>query len=74
MGASAMGARMPRGEAGDDVTGADDGGAFVATAVGSRRNVRTRTRPLVDARAAMGTAASVAELTDGRRATGARLP
>ena len=67
-----MGSRTPPGEITDDVTAADED-AFVETAKGSRRN-GTRARPAVDARAAAGTAASVADATDGRRATGARLP
>jgi hypothetical protein len=73
MGASTMGSRTPPGGATDEVTAADED-AFVENAKGSRRNGRTRTRPVVDARAAAGTAASVADATDGRRATGVRLP
>jgi hypothetical protein len=68
-----MGSRTPPGGATDEVTAADED-AFVENAKGSRRNGRTRTRPVVDARAAAGTAASVADATDGRRATGVRLP
>jgi hypothetical protein len=68
-----VGSFRPPGEATDDITAADED-ALVGTATGSRRKGRTRTRPPLDRRAAVGTAASVAEVTDGRRATGVRLP
>jgi hypothetical protein len=73
MGARSVGSLGPPGEATDDITAGDED-EFVETATGSRRNGRTRTRPVLDARTAVGTAASVADATDGRRATGVRLP
>ena len=68
-----MGSLRPSGAAADNRTAADED-AFGETANGSRRKGTSRTRPAFDARAAVGTAASVADATDGRRATGARLP
>ena len=68
-----MGSLRPPGETTDDIAAAVDD-ALVGTATGSRRMGRTRTRPPFDRRAAVGTAASVADVTDGRRATGVRLP
>jgi hypothetical protein len=72
MGARTVGSLVPSGEATDDITADED--ALVETAKGSRRSGSIRTRPVVDARAAVGTAVSVADAMDGRRATGVRLP
>ena len=73
MGARILGSLGSPGEATLDVTAPDEA-PLVETAKGSRRSGRIRTRPLLGARAAVGTAASVADVTDGRRATGVRLP
>ena len=73
MGARAIGCDAPLRPDSDDITAAD-ADVVVESANSCRRNGRTRTRPRVDARCAVGTAASVADPTDGRRATGVRLP
>ena len=73
MGARTVGSLRPPDEATHDITSAGED-VVVETVQGSRRNGRTRTRPLFDTRAPVGTAASVADATDGRRGSGVRLP
>jgi hypothetical protein len=73
MGARSVGSLRPPGAGTDDIT-ADGEEGVIETVQGSRRNGRTRTRPVFDTRAVAGTAASVADAAEGRRATGVRLP